>query len=242
MIVDANGKKLRVLAVVPARGGSKGVPMKNIRPLAGLPLIAHTAKTIAECDFIDRAVSSTDHPEIARIAMEHGLDVPRLRPAELAGDTIGDVPVLQDALAMTEEVDGVQYDIILMLQPTSPLRCKQQINKTLMTLHTNQHDSVWTVSPTDLRFHPDKQLVTDGKRIRFFTETGPNIVARQQLQQTYHRNGIAYAIRRDLLLQGMLMGLNPGFIKIDEPYANIDTEKDFQDAEASLRQPSTVST
>ena len=102
MIVDANGKKLRVLAVVPARGGSKGVPMKNIRPLAGLPLIAHTAKTIAECDFIDRAVSSTDHPEIARIAMEHGLDVPRLRPAELAGDTIGDVPVLQDALAMTD--------------------------------------------------------------------------------------------------------------------------------------------
>lgn len=236
MITDSNGKHLKILAIVPARGGSKGVPMKNIRPLGGIPLIAHTANFICECDFIDRGVVSTDHPEIAQISEAYGLSVPRLRPADLAGDRVGDAPVLNDALLMAEKFDGVQYDIILMLQPTSPIRTKQQILQTLEKIQQRKHDSVWTVSPTDLKFHPDKQLILNKDVMEFYSAGGPGVIARQQLKQTYHRNGIAYALTRDLVVEGKLFGKRPGVVVVDENYTNIDTLEDFRTSEMLLSQ------
>jgi CMP-N-acetylneuraminic acid synthetase len=227
---------LRILAVVPARGGSKGVPLKNIKVLAGLPLIAHTARVIQQVPRIDRAVVSTDHEEIARIATENGLTFFGPRPEELSGDRIGDLPVLQQALEQAEAADGCRYDIVLMLQPTSPVRLPADIDACIDKLVADGHDAVWTVSPIDLKFHPLKVLhIHDGK-MGLWDERGHQIIARQQLEPLYYRNGICYAFTRDCLMTTRsIYGTNAGACVIDHPFANIDTEVDFQSAEKLMR-------
>lgn len=227
----------KILAVVPARGGSKGVPLKNIKLLVGLPLIAHTAQVIKEVPSIDRAVVSTDHAEIARIATEHGLTFFGNRPDSLSGDRIGDLPVLQHALEQAEAADGCRYNIILMLQPTSPIRLPEDIQGCIDTLISGGHDAVWTVSPIDLKFHPLKVLrISDGK-MGLWDERGHQIIARQQLEPLYYRNGICYAFTRACLLETQsIYGTNAGACIVEHPFANIDTEADFLAAEALLGQ------
>ena len=117
-------KEKRILAVVPARGGSKGVPMKNIHPLCGEPLIAHTARLINSIDLFDRAVVSTDHDRIKNAAVAAGLDAPFTRPTEWSGDCVGDYDVLRHALMEMERLDVTLYDVVVMLQPTSPPESK----------------------------------------------------------------------------------------------------------------------
>ncbi len=230
-------KEKKILAVVPARGGSKGVPKKNIRPLAGKPLIAHTAELIQQIDWIDRAIVSTDSEEIAAIAEAAGLAAPFRRPDALGGDIIGDIDVLEHALQAIEEIDGTQYDIILMLQPTSPCRTESHIFQCLEKLVDEQRDAVWTVSPVDCKFHPLKQLqpTADGG-MKLWDEAGKKIIARQQLGESFIRNGAVYAFTRDCLLeQRSIYGKSMGYVLIEEPLANIDTLADFEKAEALLK-------
>lgn len=225
----------RILVVVPARGGSKGVPLKNIRALQGRPLIAHVAELVSGVDWIDRAVVSTDHPEIARVARDHGLDAPFRRPEALSGDEVGDVPVLQHALSACEALDGCTYDVIVMLQPTSPLRRVCDVEATVAALVAEGRDAVWTVSSTDRKYHPLKQLAIEEGRLRLCDPAGARIVARQQLSPTYHRNGAAYALTRACLMeQGVLLGDNSGAVVVEEPRLSIDTEDDFARAENAL--------
>ncbi|MGD8416069.1 MAG: acylneuraminate cytidylyltransferase family protein [Pseudomonadales bacterium] len=226
----------RILAVVPARGGSKGIPLKNLRPVAGKPLVAHTGAFVARVACLDRAVVSTDHTGIREVAMANGLDAPFMRPAALAGDQVGDLPVLAHALRATEDDDGTRYDIVLMLQPTSPLRRVEHVMATLDKLIDERLDAVWTVSPTDLKAHPYKQLVLDSAgALDYFDPRGRQIVARQQLTPTYHRNGVAYALTRACLLeQGQLLGDRAGAVVIEEELANIDTADDLARAETLL--------
>jgi CMP-N,N'-diacetyllegionaminic acid synthase len=230
-----NGK--RVLAVVPARGGSKGIPLKNLRTVSGRPLVALAAETVRAVNrlepCIDRAVVSTDHLLIRDAAVDAGLDAPFLRPESLSGDRIGDLDVLTHALEATEADDGMRYDVVLMLQPTSPTRRPEQVLATLRKLVDEDLDSVWTVSPTDLKAHPLKQLtIGAGGRMGYFDPRGAAIIARQQLEPVYHRNGVAYALTRQCLLeQRQLLGARAGAVVIDEPMANIDTLDDLARAE-----------
>lgn len=230
----------RVLAVVPARGGSKGIPLKNLRTVGGVPLVAlagHVAKAVPS---IDRAIVSTDHDGIARVAEESGLDAPFRRPDNISGAIIGDFDVLYHALTTMELLDGVTYDIILMLQPTSPSRSAEHVERTLARLVSGNFDAVWTVSETDSKGHPFKQLVVSGSHdLDYYDARGATIVARQQLNPVYHRNGIAYAFTRDCLLtQKTIKGRRTGSVVITEPVANIDTELDLEWAEFLLqRQP-----
>ena len=225
---------LRVLAVVPARGGSKGLPRKNLRPVGGVPLVARAGQVARECPSIDRAVVSTDDEEIAAVAREAGLDAPFRRPERLSGDRIGDVDVLQHALRATEDDDGTYYDVVLMLQPTSPLRRADQVERTLRALVDDELDAVWTVSPTDGKAHPVKQLRLVDGLLAFDHPGGAEVIARQQLAPLWHRNGIAYALRRATLEAGQLMGPRTGAIVIDGPVANIDDELDLAWAEFLL--------
>ena len=225
----------RVLAVVPARGGSKGVPLKNVKPVAGLPLIAFTAKTIERCPFIDRSVVSTDSSAIATVAASHGLQAPFVRPERLSGDLIGDWDVLTHALAEMERIDRAEYDVVLMLQPTSPLRTPEQLLRVLEMLVAEALDSVWTVSETDVKFHPLKQLTLVDGRLDHFDARGRSVVARQQLGKVYHRNGVAYAMTRQCLLeQQTLLGKRAGAVVITEAVVNIDTLDDFERLERLL--------
>lgn len=225
----------RILGVVPARGGSKGVELKNLRPVCGRPLVAMVGDLVKSIGWFDRAVVSTDHDGIAQVAESSGLDAPFRRPESLSGDRIGDIEVLVHALSATEAADGTHYDVVVMLQPTSPLRTAEQVAATVDKLIKDNLDAAWTVSPTDLKYHPKKQLVLDSDGLRYWDPQGGAVIARQQLSPVYHRNGAAYALTRECLLeQRNLMGRRSGAVIIDAPMISIDTLEDFDRVEAEL--------
>lgn len=222
----------RVLAVVPARGGSKGLPNKNLRPLCGIPLVALVGRVVRNIPQIDRAVVSTDSQEIARVASEAGIAAPFMRPADLSGDIIGDVDVLTHALVATETVDDCIYDIVIMLQPTSPLRTAAEVIECLQMFVDNNADSVWTVSPADKKYHPLKQLSVDCGGLSFYDPRGSQVIARQQLEALYYRNGVAYVFSRDCLMNGrMLLGRRAFACISTTPHISIDDAEDLALAE-----------
>lgn len=230
-------KDKSILVVVPARGGSKGIKLKNIHPLAGKPLIAYTAQTVSQLDFVDQAVVSTDNEKIGDIAKQYGLSVPFFRPPELSGDIVSDLDVLVHALLKTEQADNRKYDVVLMLQPTCPLRRTHHVEDALCKLLEGDYDAVWTLSPTDSKAHPLKQLVVQDGLIEYYDPRGSYIVARQQLKPVYHVNGAAYAITRQCLLEKKSKkGDRCSAIIIEEYLANIDTEQDIAFAEFLLQQ------
>jgi len=225
----------RILAVVPARGGSKGIRLKNLQPLGGMPLVAIVGRVVEKLDLIDRAVVSTDHDGIARVAEAAGLAAPFRRPEKLAGDRIADWDVLVHALEECEKIDGCRYDVVVMLQPTSPFRLPRHVTATIEKLVNGGFDAVWTVSKTDSKAHPLKQLVIEEGKLDYYDPEGARIIARQQLQPVYHRNGVAYAISRACLLgKKSIMGDNAAAVVINDPLVNIDTPDDFLWAEFLL--------
>jgi CMP-N-acetylneuraminic acid synthetase len=229
------GKKL--LAVVPARGGSKGVKLKNIYPLLGKPLVAYVGDVVKQAGYFDQAVVSTDHPQIAEVARTAGLAAPFYRPEALSGDQIGDYPVLLHALMEMERLDHRPYDVIVMLQPTCPLRKVIHVTAVVTKLIDERWEAVWTVSQTDLHYHPLKQLtIAPDGTMDYYDERGSMIVARQQLQPIYHRNGAAYAFSRHCLLEEKtIKPKRAAAIVIDEPLISIDTLDDFDRVEEFLR-------
>ena len=219
---------LTILAVIPARGGSKGIPLKNLRKINGIPIVEMAAKSASDIDFIDRIVVSTDDDKIAKSAIKGGADAPFVRPNNLSGDRISDLEVLTHALMKMEMIDKQKYDIVLMLQPTSPMRVEKNIIDVIDMLITNNYDAVWTVSKTDSKSHPLKQLVIKNNLVNYYDAKGKNIIARQQLESVYHRNGVAYAISRQCLLkQKSIMGLNTGVVICEGINISIDTEWDL---------------
>jgi len=220
---------LRVLAVVPARGGSKGIALKNLRMVGGRPLVALAGEVALCVTEIDRRVVSTDHPEIARAARSAGLDAPFMRPVELSGDRIGDWDVLANALQQTEALDTVSYDIIVMLQPTSPLRKAEDVSAVIRMLVDGHYDSVWSVSMTDSKSHPLKQLTVRDGLMDYWDARGANVIARQQLEPVFHRNGVAYAMTRSCLLdQRTIKGARAGAYVVAGEHVSIDTEWEIE--------------
>lgn len=223
----------RILAVVPARGGSRGVPLKNIRPLAGKPLLAYSADIVRKAGIFDSAVVSTDHEGIADVARQHGLEVPFFRTESLSGDFVGDTEVLAHALKEMDRLRGTPFDVVVMLQPTCPLRKASHVISAVTLLHEGGWDAVWSVTRADLKFHPLKQLTMeeDGSMNLVLPE-GRKIIARQQLYPTYIRNGAVYAMTRQCLLgQKTTLGRRSTGLVIEDKLVNIDTVDDFARAE-----------
>lgn len=219
---------LKVLAVIPARGGSKGVPLKNLREVGGSSIVELAARVSNSVSLIDKTIVSSDHEGIINAAISGGAEAPFIRPLNLSGDRVSDLEVLTHALLEVEKNDTMEYDLVVMLQPTSPLRTSQQVIDVIELLVKNNFDAVWTISETDIKFHPLKQLQIQGKNLTYFDEKGSDIIARQQLSKVYHRNGIAYAISRDCLVnQKSIKGNNTGFLICEGAAISIDTEDDL---------------
>lgn len=229
-----------VLAVVPARGGSKGLPGKNIRPLAGVPLLVHSLRAAALTPGVTRCVVSTDSEEIAEVARRHGGDVPFLRPAELAGDSTPTAPVLSHALAAVEAEDGHPYDAVLLLEPTSPCRSPERIAAAITRLLSEPHlDGVVSVSvPT---FNPIAVGVTerpDGTLRRYAAEAA-GITRRQDAPPFLRLNGNFYVwssafVRR---MEGAWLeeGVHAGFEIPEREAFSVDDEYEFELIEALVR-------
>jgi CMP-N-acetylneuraminic acid synthetase len=223
---------LTILAVVPARGGSKGIRLKNLREVGGRSMIARVGDVIRGVPEIDRAVVSTDHAGIAEAALKAGIAAPFYRPAEISGDVVSDFEVLIHALEATEAFDGRRYDIVVMLQPTSVLRTAHEVSATIRMLLDGGWDSVWTVSRTDSKAHPLKQLTVSDGVLNYYDPAGARVVARQQLQPVYHRNGVAYAMTRRCLVEDRtIRGPRAGALVLESPHISIDTEWDISLAE-----------
>ena len=229
-------KKKKILVIVPARSGSKGIKFKNIKKINGVPLIIYTLEVVKKIKMIDYCLVSTDSKKILKITEDFGFKVPFLRPKYLSGDLVSDIDVIKSTLEKIEKVNNVKYDIILLLQPTSPLRKVNDIVMAVKKLVNEKFDSVWSLSLSDKKNHPLKQLKIEGKNIRYFDIKGEKIIARQQLSNLYQRNGIVYALTRDCVIKNKnLMGSNPGYILIDRISLNIDTKFDLEFAEFLLK-------
>lgn len=222
-------KSHNILSIIPARGGSKGIKLKNLRKINGISLIGHVAKCINKSTIIDKSVVSTDHEGIKIEALNHNLHVPFKRPSFLSGDFVSDLQVLTHALVETEKIDLCQYEYVVMLQPTSPLRTIDIVEAAIKKCVDEKFDSVWSVSKIDLKFHPLKQLtIKNNKLLKLYDQMGSRIVARQQLDTTYYRNGAVYVFSRDCILKvKTILSENSGYIITDIPQISIDTEDDI---------------
>jgi CMP-N,N'-diacetyllegionaminic acid synthase len=233
----------RVLAIVPARGGSKGLPGKNVRPLAGVPLIGHSLAAAALVPAITRCIVTTDSAEIAEVARTLGGDVPFLRPAELAADETPMAPVLKHALEMVEQQEGVQYDTVVLLDPTSPAREPGDVSDAIERLRDRpEWDGVVSVSaPT---FHPVwvgvHGAADDPERLERYFADGVGITRRQELGRYLRINGNFYVWRADFVRRLETSWLDEGvhgMIEIPESRAfAIDYEYEFELLEALVAQ------
>jgi CMP-N,N'-diacetyllegionaminic acid synthase len=226
-----------VLGIITARGGSKGIPRKNVALLLGKPLLAYTAEAALASKKLTRTVLSTDDAEIATIGQQLGLEVPFPRPAELAKDDTPTIPVLQDVVRRLEAM-GESYDAILTLQPTNPLRRVSDIDGAIDLLERTGADSVISFSDVGER-HPARMKWIDAEgRVSdpAFAEEFEG-KPRQQLNKLYLRDGSIYLTRRAVLMQqNSLKGADcRAWIIPEERSRNIDTPFDMQVAELVLR-------
>lgn len=224
-----------VLAVVPARAGSKGVPGKNEHPLAGKTLVARAADAARDSGVVNRCVLSTDSERIAALGRAAGLEVPFLRPAELARDDSPMQPVIEHAVLELER-EGFRPDVVLVLQPTAPLRTGTQIADAVRLLQETGADSVVTVVEIPKHLSPHYAMRISGERLEPFLPEGAEITRRQDVEPAYSRDGTVYAVRRDVLvLQHDLYGndCRPLVLAADES-VNIDSPADWAAAEALL--------
>jgi CMP-N-acetylneuraminic acid synthetase len=220
----------RILAVVPARGGSKGIPRKNLARVGGLSLIAHAARTAAALPWIDRALLSTDDPEMAEEGRRHGLDVPFRRPAQLASDEASGAEVWRHAWLAAEAHYALRFEVSLLLQPTTPLRDPEEVERCVRAVVEEGHRTAATVSRVPAHFTPEKTLRRDPQgRLHFHAPDAAQHVNRQTIPACYYRTGAAYAARRDALVDdGEIVGKDCFGVLVEGPVVNIDEPFDLE--------------
>jgi len=231
---------MKILAIIPARGGSKGVPKKNIKNMAGKPLIAWTIKLAHSSGLFDSVIVSTDDAEISNVALKHGADVPFLRPLELAQDDTPTLPVVVHAVDWLKKNKGMEYEYIVLLEPTFPMRTEKHISEAIKLLHSSGADSVVSVVPTPGHFNPHWQFTIDKDNTpKIFTgeDISDITTQRQKLPVTYTRNGAIYAFKTELLFEKKpsLYGRKvQAYIMGEEYDVDIDTTNDWNHAEKKM--------
>ncbi len=223
--------KLKVLGIIPARGGSKGIPSKNIKELDGMPLIAYTIRAAISSN-LTHVIVSTDSQTIADIAIRYGANVPFLRPDNLATDTASSMPVAIHGLLEMEKLYECQYDAVMLLQPTTPFRTTEDINSAISLLIEKDTDSVISVvdvggtHPARMKYLREGLLIDPP-----FCEEKEN-QNRQELEPMFIRNGAIYLSKRNVLLKGTYKGDScAALIMPNKRSVNIDTIFDFEYAE-----------
>lgn len=226
---------LKILGLIPARGGSKGVPRKNVRLLNGKPLLAYTAESALASNLLSRVLLSTEDEEIARVGEELGLEILQ-RPPNLADDTTPMLLVVLDAIRRLEQ-SGEVFDAVCLLQPTNPLRRVKDIDSCIKLLDSSEADSVVSVLPVPHLYNPKWVYWgrSDGT-IALSTGESEPVSRRQDLPSAFHRDGSVYVTRRDVLFEfGNLYGANVLRYEMDARFSvNIDTLDDWDIAEEML--------
>ena len=232
--------KIEVLAVIPARGGSRGVRRKNLREVGGRPLIAWTldvAQAAVADGLVRRAIVSTDDEKIAAVARDEGADVPFVRPVELAGDHAEMAPVLRHAVLALEAVEEIRFDWVLLLQPTSPFRTPDDVRRALDLARAGGCDSVISVAQV-FDVHPVlMKKIEDDLLVPFCVPEAEGTRRQDYRPAAFMRNGAIYLTRREVLVErGSIWGdtIRP-YVMPEEWSVSIDTERHVRLVDQMLR-------
>ena len=238
-----SGDRIQVLGLITARGGSKELPRKNLAPLARKPLIAHTIEAALGAKRLDRVIVSTDDQEIADVACHWGVEAPFLRPAELARDDTPHFPVLRHALVWLEGHEGYVPDYVMLLQPTSPLRSSEDIDKAVAIATERDADSVVSVYMPKQHPYWMKRLTPDGRVLDYLPQEG-EFSQRHSLPPVYMPNGAIYLAKPALVLEkdSLYSDETYAYIMPPERSLDIDTALDMRIAELILSERSTTKT
>jgi CMP-N,N'-diacetyllegionaminic acid synthase len=233
-----------IVGIIPARGGSVGVPLKNIKKLNNKPLIAYTIEAALNSNCLDRVIVSTDHDDIARISLEYGAEVPFIRPKDISED-VDTEHVLIHAIKYLEDIENYKIDAVVLLQPTSPFRSVETIQNCVKLYNdVDCADSIVGVNNIE-GFRPEWMLSIDDKgkinpyATPFLHDNKPviKLAARQSFPTLYKQNGTVYVTSRDLLMkEGLVIGSNAHAVITEEIEAvDIDTPVDFVICEALMK-------
>jgi len=231
-----NKQQMRVLGVITARGGSKGLPRKNIRLLCGKPLLEYTAASALAARRLSRVVLTTDDQEIADVGRRCGLEVPFMRPAYLAADDTPTLPVIQHAVSWLE-AHNEYFDAICQLQPTNPLRQPETIDACIELLERSDADAVMTVLPVPAEYNPHwVYFQNESGNLLLSTGEVTPIPRRQELPPSFRRDGSVYVTRRDVVMkENSLYGKRViGHHATADEVVNIDGPEDWERAERIL--------
>ncbi len=231
---------MHTLAIIPARGGSKSIPRKNIKPFAGHPLIAYSIAAGLQAESVTRVIVSTDDEEIAAVAREYGADVPFLRPVEFAQDATPDLPVFTHALAWLEEHEGCRPDLVVQLRPTTPVRPPDLIDRAVaLMLQHPEADSARGVVPSGQNPYKMWRIAEDGRLtplLELPDVAEPYNAPRQSLPPTYWQTGHIDVIRPRVFAQGSMSGRVILPVVLDPIYTvDLDTPLDWMWAEWLVR-------
>lgn len=226
----------RILAIIPARGGSKGIPRKNIKNLNGKPLIAYTIEEAKKSKYIDRIVVSTEDEEIASVSKKFGAEIPYLRPVELAKDDSPTVDCVIHMVNWLKEKEKYVPDYVCLLQCTSPLRTFEDIDGTIKkAIELKDFDGVVSVCESEV--NPYWTNIFEGNKLKYFIKEGKGIKRRQDLPKIYKINGAVYVVRTNELVDNKT--LEPeclaGFVMENDKSIDIDSIKDFIMAELMMK-------
>ncbi|WP_298421553.1 acylneuraminate cytidylyltransferase family protein [uncultured Kordia sp.] len=224
---------MNILAVIPARGGSKGVPGKNKKLLNGKPLIQYSIDAALESKYINEVVVTTDDEEIIAISKSLGANVPFVRPKHLAEDATPTLPVIQHVISYFE-TEGKHFDAICLLQPTSPFRPTGFLEKALETFKEKQTDSLVSVLEVPHEYNPHWTFEANENGVLQIATGEKNIIPRrQELPKAYHRDGSIYITKTNIIQQeNSLYGNSLSYVVSDKKYyVNIDTQNDWLKAE-----------
>lgn len=226
----------KILAVVPARSGSKGIHKKNITKLKGIPLLGYVGILLKELPFIDYSFLSTDSDEFQAIGLEYGISCPFLRPEALSDDDSLSIDVWIHAWNEVEKNSEKNFDISIFLEPTSPFRTAEDIIQSIDLLIDSNSDSVVTVSKSSSHFSPEKSFLIDSNNhlVKYLKDDN-DYSLRQFIPEYFHRNGICYAARRKAILsERQIISANTNALIIERPVVNIDNPIDLEWADFLL--------
>lgn len=228
---------MKILAIIPARGGSKGVPNKNIKLLNGKPLLEYTAEIAVQSKLLSEVMVSTEDEKIAAVAKSMGVKIPFERPIELAQDNTPTLDVIIHTLEWYQK-NNCLFDAVCLLQPTSPFRTLEFLNKAIEKFIASGCDSLVSVQKVPHEYNPHWTFeVNEEGHLKIATGETNIITRRQELPMAYHRDGSIYLTKTKMLLEAhSLYGKTTAFIESDpEGYVNIDTMEDWKKAEEMIQ-------
>ncbi|MDF2877900.1 MAG: acylneuraminate cytidylyltransferase [Clostridia bacterium] len=225
-----------ILAIIPARGGSKGIPKKNIKALNGVPLIGYTLQEVKKSKHITRVVVSTDDEEIAEVSRQFNAEIPCLRPKQLSTDTSSTVDGIAHMINYLNEKENYVPDYICLLQCTSPLRTNLDIDGAIDKLLNSDFDGIVSVCESEV--NPYWTNVFEKNKLKYFIEEGKFITRRQDLPQIYRCNGAIYIIKTEVFIKEKTFETEniTGYIMTNENSIDIDTTIDFKIAEILMKE------